>query len=103
MIRVILPTHLWRLAKVNREIELEVEGTPTLGAVLDALEAKYPVLEGTIRDHGTKKRRPFIRFFADGQDLSLESPDVTLPAAVLAGQEPLRVVGAMAGGVKAGR
>ena len=98
MIRVILPTHLWRLAKVNREIEIEVDGTPTIGSVLDALEAKYPVLGGTIRDHTTKQRRPFIRFFADGQDLSLEPWETSLPAAVAAGSEPLRIVGAMAGG-----
>lgn len=98
MIRVLLPTHLWRLANVNREIQIEVEGPATLGALLDTLEAQYPMLRGTIRDHATKQRRPFIRFFACGQDMSHESPDAPLPDAVATGAEPLRVVGAMAGG-----
>ncbi len=98
MIRVLLPTHLWRLAKVNREIEIEVAEPPTIASVLDALETQYPMLQGTIRDHMTKQRRPFIRFFASGQDLSLESPEALLPDAVASGAEPLRVVGAMAGG-----
>jgi hypothetical protein len=98
MIRVVLPTHLWRLANTSREIELQVEEPATIGAVLDALEAMYPMLRGTIRDHVTKERRPFIRFFACGEDLSLESPDSPLPADVAAGKEPLRIVGAMAGG-----
>jgi len=98
MIRVVLPTHLWRLASVSREIEVQVEGPPALGPVLDALEARYPVLRGTIRDHVTKERRPFIRFFACGEDFSLEPPDAPLPAAVATGVEPLRIVGAMAGG-----
>lgn len=98
MIRVLLPTHLWRLAKVNREIEIQVAEPPTIASVLDALEAQYPMLQGTIRDHTTKQRRPFIRFFASGQDLSLESPEALLPDAVASGAEPLRVVGAMAGG-----
>jgi len=98
MIRVVLPTHLRGLAKVNREIEIQVEDPPTLGSVLDALEARYPMLRGTIRDHVTKERRPFIRFFACGEDLSLEPPDASLPDAVVTGAEPLRVVGAMAGG-----
>ena len=98
MIRVVLPTHLWRLANVSREIEVQVEGPPTLGPVLDALEARYPVLRGTIRDHATKERRPFVRFFACGEDFSLEPPDAPLPAAVATGVEPLRIVGAMAGG-----
>jgi hypothetical protein len=98
MIRVLLPTHLWRLANTGREVEIQVYGTPTLNAVLDALEAQYPMLGGTIRDHTTKQRRPFIRFFALGEDLSHESLDSPLPEAVAKGVEPLRVVGAMAGG-----
>jgi hypothetical protein len=98
MIRLVLPTHLWRLANTGREVELQVEGPTTIGAVLDALEAQYPMLRGTIRDHITKERRPFIRFFACGEDLSLESPDSLLPVEVTAGKEPLRIVGAMAGG-----
>jgi hypothetical protein len=98
MIRVVLPTHLWRLAGVNREITVQVEGTPTIGRVLDTLEGQYPALRGTIRDHITKERRPFIRFFACGEDLSLESSDYTLPECVKSGAEPLRIVGAMAGG-----
>lgn len=98
MTRVVLPTHLWRLANTGREIELQVEGPATVGAVLDALEDQYPMLRGTIRDHVTKERRPFIRFFACGEDLSLESPDSPLPDEVMAGKEPLRIVGAMAGG-----
>ena len=98
MIRVVLPTHLWRLANVSREIEVQIEGPPALGPVLDALEARYPVLRGTIRDHVTKERRPFVRFFACGEDFSLEPPDAPLPAAVATGVEPLRIVGAMAGG-----
>lgn len=98
MIRVVLPTHLWRLANTGREIELQVERPATIGAVLDALEDQYPMLRGTIRDHVTKERRPFIRFFACGEDLSLESPDSPLPDEVTAGGEPLRIVGAMAGG-----
>jgi hypothetical protein len=98
MIRLVLPTHLWRLANTGREVELQVEGPATIGAVLDALEAQYPMLRGTIRDHVTKERRPFIRFFACGEDLSLESPDSSLPVEVATGKEPLRIVGAMAGG-----
>ena len=98
MIRVVLPTPLWRLADISREIEIEVEGTPTLGLVLDALEARYPKLRGTIRDQVTKERRPYIRFYACGEDLSHESPDTPLPEAVATGAEPLRIVGAMAGG-----
>ncbi|HLE51471.1 MAG TPA: MoaD/ThiS family protein [Anaerolineales bacterium] len=98
MIRVVLPTHLRGLANLNREIEIQVEGSPTLGAVLDALEDKYPMLRGTIRDHVSKERRPFIRFFACGEDLSHESQKAPLPEAVATGAEPLRVVGAMAGG-----
>jgi sulfur-carrier protein len=98
MIRVVLPTHLWRLAGVNREVEIDIEGVPTLGKLLDALEDQYPALRGTIRDHFTKERRPFIRFFACGEDLSLEPPDSRLPEKVEVGAEPLRIVGAMAGG-----
>ena len=98
MIRVVLPQHLRTLAQVNKEIELQVSGTITLGLVLDTLEIQYPMLRGTIRDQITKQRRPFIRFFACGEDWSLESPDVTLPDAVLTGKEPFRIVGAMAGG-----
>jgi molybdopterin synthase sulfur carrier subunit len=98
MIRVILPTHLRRLANTGREIEIEVEAPATLGSLLDALEAQYPMLRGTIRDHVTKERRPFLRFFACGEDLSLEPPETALPDEVVAGAQPLRVVGAMAGG-----
>jgi hypothetical protein len=98
MIRVVLPTHLWRLAGVTREIEVEVEGNVTLNSVLEALENSYPMLRGTIRDHGTDERRPFIRFFACGEDLSHESGDALLPQEIASGNEPLRIVGAMAGG-----
>ncbi|HXX24255.1 MAG TPA: MoaD/ThiS family protein [Terriglobia bacterium] len=98
MIRVILPFHLRTLARVDGEVELEVEGVITPRSVLDALEARYPVLRGTIRDHDTRKRRPFIRFFACEQDLSHESPDSPLPDAVATGAEPFLVVGAIAGG-----
>jgi len=98
MIRVVIPHHLRTLAQVNSEVEIYVDGLATQGAVLDALESKYPMLRGTIRDQVTKERRPFIRFFACGEDLSLESPDVPLPAAVVTGAEPFRIVGAMAGG-----
>ena len=98
MIRVVLPHHLRTLARVGKEVEIRVEGPTTLGLVLDTLEAQYPMLGGTIRDHVTKERRAFIRFFACGQDLSHEPPDAALPEAVTTGLEPLRVVGAMAGG-----
>ena len=98
MIRVILPFHLRTLARVDSEVELEVEGVITQRSVLDALEARYPVLRGTIRDHDTRKRRPFIRFFACEQDLSHESPDSPLPGAVATGAEAFLVVGAIAGG-----
>jgi len=98
MIRVVLPHHLRTLAHVGKEVELQVEGPATLGLVLDALEAQYPMLRGTIRDHGTQQRRPFIRFFACGQDLSHVPPDTPLPEAVATGTEPFRIVGAMAGG-----
>ena len=98
MIRVVLPQHLRTLAQVGKEIELHLEGPLTLGSVLDALEVQYPMLRGTIRDHNTKQRRPFIRFFACGEDFSLEAPEIPLPDAVLIGREPFRIVGAMAGG-----
>ena len=98
MIRVVLPYHLQRLAKVGSEVQLEVAGTATQRAVLDALEARYPMLRGTIRDHVTQKRRAFLRFFACSEDLSHESPDAPLPAAVASGAEPFFVVGAIAGG-----
>ena len=98
MIRLVLPTHLWRLANDSREIEIEVAGQPTLGATLDALEARYPMLRGTIRDHVTKERRAYVRFFACGEDWSHEPPDSLLPEAVITGAQPLRIVGAMAGG-----
>jgi sulfur-carrier protein len=98
MIRVVLPQHLRTLARVGEEVEIQVAGQPTLRSVLDALEAGYPVLRGTIRNHGTQQRRPFVRFYACEQDLSLEPPDTPLPDAVAAGAEPFLVVGAMAGG-----
>jgi molybdopterin synthase sulfur carrier subunit len=98
MIRVVIPTHLRRLAVTQREIAIEVPGPPTISSVLDALEAQYPMLRGTIRDHVTHERRPFIRFFACGEDWSHEPPDTPLPQPVVAGAEPLRIVGAIAGG-----
>lgn len=98
MIRVLLPTPLRTIARTGREVALDVDGEPTLGAVLGALEIAYPALRGTLRDQVTFKRRPFIRFFACGQDLSHQPASQVLPAAVAAGQEPLLVVGAMAGG-----
>jgi hypothetical protein len=98
MIRVILPTHLRRLALVDGEVTLDVEGEVTQRALLDALEACFPVLRGAIRDHVTHKRRPFVRFFACEQDLSHQLPDAPLPHAVAIGAEPFLVVGALAGG-----
>jgi molybdopterin synthase sulfur carrier subunit len=98
MIRVILPQHLRTLAQVHGEVELEVEGQPTLRSVLDALEARYPMLCGTIRDHDTQQRRAFLRFFACEEDLSHESPDAPLPQAVVTATEPLLIIGAIAGG-----
>jgi hypothetical protein len=98
MIRVVLPAHLRTLAKVSGEVQLEVEGPVTQRSVLDALEARYPMLEGTIRDHVTQQRRPFVRFFACSEDLSHESPDALLPDAVASGAEPFLLVGAIAGG-----
>ena len=98
MIRVELPAHLRTLAHVSGEVELEVEGQATQRSVLDALEARYPVLRGTIRDHLTHERRPFLRFFACEEDLSLEPPDAPLPETVSSGKEPLLIIGAIAGG-----
>jgi len=98
VIRVVLPFHLRTLAHVDSEVNLEVEGVVTQRAVLDALEARYPVLRGTMRDHVTRQRRPFIRFFACQEDLSHESPDSPLPDSVAQGAEPFVVLGAIAGG-----
>jgi sulfur-carrier protein len=98
MIRVTLPAHLRKLARVDGEVKLEVEGQATQRSVLDALEARYPMLRGTIRDQVTQKRRAFVRFFACGQDLSHEPPDALLPDAIATGAEPFMIVGAIAGG-----
>jgi hypothetical protein len=98
MIRLVLPAHLRTLAHINGDVELEVEGPVTQRSVLDALEARYPMLRGTIRDHVTQQRRPFLRFFACDEDLSLEPPDAPLPDAVASGAEPLFIIGAIAGG-----
>lgn len=98
MIRVILPYHLCNLARIEREVSLEFEGPVTTDSVLDALEAAYPALRGTIRDHVTHVRRPFIRLFACGQDISMDPADAPLPDAVAKGEEPFMVVGAIAGG-----
>ena len=98
MIRVELPYHLRNLARVDGEVRVRVEGPVTLGSVLDALEAAYPTLRGTIRDHGTLRRRPFLRYFACQQDFSLEPAETPLPAAIVAGAEPFLVVGGIAGG-----
>jgi hypothetical protein len=98
MIRVAMPAHLRTLAKVGSVVELEVDSPVTLRSILDALEAQYPMLRGTIRDHVTQQRRPFIRFFACGEDFSHEPPDTALPDVVATGAEPFRIVGAMAGG-----
>ena len=98
MMRVALPAHLRTLAQVDGEVELDVAGPPTQRSVLDALEARYPMLRGTIRDQATGRRRAFMRYFACGQDLSHEAPDAVLPDAVAAGAEPFMVVGAIAGG-----
>jgi molybdopterin synthase sulfur carrier subunit len=98
MIRVQLPFHLRKLARVEGEVQVDVAGPATVAAVIDAIEARYPMLCGTIRDHGTLKRRPFIRFFACKEDLSLEPSDTKLPDEVINGAEPFLVVGAMAGG-----
>ena len=98
MIRIVLPQHLQALARVDGEVQLEVKGNVTHGALLEALEQRYPMLSGTIRDHGTLKRRPFVRFFACGEDVSHERPDTPLPDAVRSGAEPFLIVGALAGG-----
>ena len=98
MIRVVLPAHLRKLARSEREIALRVDGPVTQRTVLDALEARYPMLCGTIRDHVSQRRRPFVRFFACQEDLSHESPDAPLPDAVVNGDEPFLIIGAMAGG-----
>lgn len=98
IIRVALPAHLRTLARVDGEVKLDVDGEVTQRSVLDALEAAYPMLRGTIRDHETRERRAFLRFFACGEDLSNESPDARLPDAVATGAEPLLIIGAMAGG-----
>lgn len=98
MIRVVIPYHLRSLANIGSEVSLHVEGTVTQRAILDALETRYPVLRGTLRDHETLQRRPFIRFFACGEDWSHESPNTPLPEAVASGQDVFRIVGAMAGG-----
>ena len=98
MIRIVLPAHLRTLASVGSELKIEVEGEATQRSVLDALEARYPMLRGTIRDQVTGQRRPFVRFFACGEDLSHQSPDALLPEAVASGAEPLVVLGAIAGG-----
>ena len=98
MIRVEIPQNLQILAKTGREIELDVDGPPTAQRVLDALESRYPMLRGTIRDHGTQQRRAFIRYFACGEDLSFEPPDAPLPDRVASGSEPFLIIGAIAGG-----
>ena len=98
MIRVMLPSHLRHLARVGYEVEIEIAGEVTQRSILNALEAQYPMLCGTIRDHMTQQRRPFLRFFACGEDLSLESPDAPVPDAVVSGAEPFMIVGAIAGG-----
>jgi molybdopterin synthase sulfur carrier subunit len=98
MIRVVIPAHLRTLAHVDGEVKVEIQGQATQRSVLDALEARYPMLRGTIRDHVTQERRPFLRFFACEEDLSHESPDAPLPEAVASGAEPFLVIGAIAGG-----
>jgi len=98
MIRVIIPHHLRTLAKTGAEVQIDVEGPVTQRAILDALEARYPMLRGTIRDHVTQKRRPFLRFFVCEEDWSLEPPDALLPEAIASGKEPFFVIGAIAGG-----
>ena len=98
MIRVVLPHHLRTLARVGNEVELEVNGGATTKSVLDALEARYPMLRGTIRDHGTLKRRPMVRFFVCGEDISHDPPETALPEAIVKGSEPFFIMGAIAGG-----
>lgn len=97
-VRVALPAHLRTLARVDGEVTVEVAGVPTIASVLDALEAKFPTLRGTIREYGTMRRRPFLRYFACSEDLSHESPDLPLPAEVRSAKEPLLIIGAVAGG-----
>jgi sulfur-carrier protein len=101
MIKVVLPAHLRTLARVNGDVELAVAGEVTQRSILDALEARYPMLQGTIRDHVTKERRAFLRFFACSEDVSHESPDAPLPAAIASGTEPFFIIGAIAGGEEA--
>lgn len=98
MIRVMLPYHLKTLARSNAEVQVSINGPVTMGSVIDALEQRYPMLRGTIRDHDTKQRRPFLRFFACGEDFSLESWDFRLPDKIASGEEPFLVIGAIAGG-----
>jgi hypothetical protein len=98
MIRVELPAHLRTLARINGEVRLEVESPASVNTVLDALERRFPMLQGTIRDHATRQRRPYVRFFAAGEDVSHDSPDAPLPEPIAAGKEPLLIVGAIAGG-----
>ena len=98
MVRVILPYHLRTLARVTDEVVVDLNGSATVASVLDALEAKYPMLRGTIREHGTLKRRPLVRFFACGEDISHESPDIPLPDPIAKGHDPLLIIGAIAGG-----
>ena len=98
MIRIVLPHHLRTLAKVGDEVHVDLNGSPTVSALLDALESKYPMLRGTIREHDTFKRRPLVRFFACGEDISHESPDAPLPDAIVKGTEPFFIMGAIAGG-----
>lgn len=98
MIRVVLPYHLQTLARVDSEVQLEIQGDVTIRSVLNELESRYPMLAGTIRDHVTQQRRPFLRYFACGEDLSLESPDITLPEKIVSGEEPFIVLGSIAGG-----
>ncbi len=98
MIRVILPAHLRTLARVNGEVELNVQGQPTTNSIITALEARYPMLSGTVRDRATQKRRPLVRFFVCGEDISHEPPDAPLPEAIASGKEPFLIIGAIAGG-----
>lgn len=98
MIRVTLPYHLRNLARVDGEVSVEVEGVPTVNSVIDALETTFPAIRGTLRDYATGKRRPMVRFFACGKDISLADPDSPLPEAVVSGEEPFHVIGAIAGG-----
>jgi len=98
MIRVVLPAHLRTLARDDKEVQVELDGPATTSAIVDALEARYPMLRGTIRDHSSKQRRPLVRFFACQKDLSHESPDTPLPETIVSGREPFLIIGSMAGG-----